>query len=98
MRHYRLFEANIERKPETPSAKRVKVQSDPTTSSPLRLLSSIMPTETAESRAHADKKNDVWELSVWDPLPVCLRLFCLFSPGHVLVYMLFLPVARKSVV
>lgn len=28
---------------------------------------------------------------MWDPLPVCLRLFCLFSPGHVLVYWLFLP-------
>lgn len=93
MRHYRLFEANIERMPETPSARRVKVQSEPTASSPLRFLSNIMPTETAESRAHADKKNDVWELSVWDPLPTCLRLFCLFSPGHVLVYMLFLPVA-----
>ena len=93
VRHYRLFEANIERMPETPSAKRVKVQSEPTVSSPLRFLASIMPTETAESRAHADKKNDVWELSVWDPLPASLRLFCLFSPGHVLVYMLFLPVA-----
>lgn len=93
MRHYRLFEADVERMPETPSARRVKVQSEPTASSPLRYLASIMPTETAESRAHADKKNDVWELSVWDPLPACLRLFCLFSPGHVLVYMLFLPVA-----
>ena len=93
VRHYRLFEANIDRMPETPSAKRVKVQSEPTSSSPLRFLSNIMPTETAESRAHADRKNDVWELSVWDPLPACLRLFCLFSPGHVLVYMLFLPVA-----
>lgn len=29
---------------------------------------------------------------MWDPLPVCLRLFCLFSPGHVLVYWLFLPI------
>jgi hypothetical protein len=28
---------------------------------------------------------------VWDPLPVALRLFCYFSPGHVLVYWLFLP-------
>jgi hypothetical protein len=30
---------------------------------------------------------------VWDPIPVCLRLFCLFSPGHVLVYWLFLPIS-----
>lgn len=28
---------------------------------------------------------------MWDPLPMCIRIFCLFSPGHVLVYMLFLP-------
>ncbi|SPO05849.1 uncharacterized protein DNG_08536 [Cephalotrichum gorgonifer] len=93
VRHYRLFEANIDRAPETPSARRVKVQSDPTSSSPLRFLADIIPSETAESRAHADKANEVWELSVWDPLPACLRLFCLFSPGHVLVYLLFIPVA-----
>lgn len=28
---------------------------------------------------------------MWDPTPLCLRTFCLFSPGHVLVYWLFLP-------
>ena len=50
-----------------------------------------MVPETAESRAHPDKTRDVWELAVWDPLPISLQLFCLFSPGHVLVYMLFLP-------
>ena len=33
----------------------------------------------------------MWELKVWDPTPLCLRTFCLFSPGHVLVYWLFLP-------
>ncbi|GME65523.1 hypothetical protein GTA08_BOTSDO09057 [Neofusicoccum parvum] len=36
---------------------------------------------------------DVWEISVWDPKPTCLRLFCLFSPGHILVYWIFLPLA-----
>ena len=30
---------------------------------------------------------------MWDPLPICLRLFCYFSPGHVLIYWLFLPAA-----
>lgn len=35
----------------------------------------------------------MWEVSIWDPLPVSLRLFCLFGPGHVLVYMIFLPLA-----
>lgn len=28
---------------------------------------------------------------MWDPLPISLRMFCLFSPGHVLVYFLFFP-------
>lgn len=46
---------------------------------------------SAQSRAHLDPTRDVWEIAVWDPLPICLRLFCLFSPGHVLVYWLFLP-------
>ena len=60
-------------------------------SSPLRFLSRMIATSTAESRSHPDATRDVWELAVWDPLPLCIRLFCLFSPGHVLVYMLFLP-------
>ena len=33
---------------------------------------------------------------MWDPLPICLRLFCLFSPGHVLVYWLFLPTSAHD--
>ncbi|TEA13474.1 Meiotically up-regulated gene 154 protein [Colletotrichum sidae] len=90
-RQYRLFQVNVEDKPHTPSAQRVKAKSDPAASSPLRMLGSLIAPETAESRAHPDKVNDVWELSVWDPLPVSLQLFCLFSPGHVLVYMMFLP-------
>ncbi|PNH37833.1 hypothetical protein VD0004_g8959 [Verticillium dahliae] len=90
-RHYRLFEVNVEQAPQTPSAHRVKVQSSPVASSPLRFLSNLIVPETAESRAHPDKTRDVWELAVWDPLPVSLQLFSLFSPGHVLVYLLFLP-------
>lgn len=77
--------------PSTPSAKRVRVDSSPVSSSPLRFLSSILGTETAEMRAHPDPTRDVWEVAVWDPLPVSLRLFCYFSPGHVLIYWLFLP-------
>ncbi|KAF6829422.1 DUF2418 domain-containing protein [Colletotrichum plurivorum] len=90
-RQYRLFQVNVEEKPHTPSAQRVKAKSDPSVSSPLRMLRKMLDSETAESRAHPDKLNDVWELGVWDPLPVSLQLFCLFSPGHVLVYMMFLP-------
>ncbi|KAI6091317.1 hypothetical protein F4821DRAFT_226907 [Hypoxylon rubiginosum] len=96
-RHYRLFEADVEKTPQTPSAHRVRVQSSPVSSSPLRLLTNMMGSESAESRAHPDRSRDVWEISVWDPLPICLRMFCLFSPGHVLVYMMFLPLAPLDV-
>jgi Protein of unknown function (DUF2418) len=57
----------------------------------LRFLSNIIVTESAQSRAHPDAARDVWEVAVWDPLPTSLRLFCYFSPGHVLIYWLFLP-------
>ncbi|CAG8972547.1 hypothetical protein HYALB_00001239 [Hymenoscyphus albidus] len=90
-KNYRLFESAIETPQDTPSAHRVRVDSSPASSSPLRFLTSILGDTTPESRAHPDPTRDVWEISVWDPIPVCLRLSCLFSPGHVLVYWLFLP-------
>ncbi|KAK0641549.1 hypothetical protein B0T16DRAFT_431293 [Cercophora newfieldiana] len=91
-RQYRLFEANVEASgPATPSAHRVRVDSAPVSSSPLRLLQDMLGSESAESRAHPDKTRDVWEIAVWDPYPAALRIFCLFSPGHILIYMLFLP-------
>lgn len=90
-RYYRLFESSIDTPQSTPSAHRVRVDSSPVSSSPLRFLTSILGDTSAESRAHPDPTRDVWELAVWDPIPVCLRLFCFFSPGHVLVYWLFLP-------
>ncbi|KAF2091932.1 hypothetical protein K490DRAFT_70650 [Saccharata proteae CBS 121410] len=93
-RSYRLFEKSVDRAPTTPSARRVRVDSSPLASSPLRFFSNIMQSVSAESRAHPDAQRDVWEISVWDPTPTCLRLFCLFSPGHALVYWLFLPVAE----
>jgi hypothetical protein len=61
-------------------------------SSPLRFLSKVLGADSAESRAHPDAVNDVWELAVWDPSPICLRLFCYFSPAHVIVYWMLLPV------
>lgn len=90
-RYYRMFEASIDQTPATPSAHRVRVDSSPMTTSPLRYLVNALSTESAESRAHPDATRDVWELAVWDPQTICVRLFCLFSPGHVLVYWLFLP-------
>ncbi|KAH1806167.1 hypothetical protein KXX19_003235 [Aspergillus fumigatus] len=89
-RLYRLFEASIDQPPATPSARRVRVDSNPMAASPLRYFANVIA-GSAESRAHPDAQRDVWELAVWDPLPICLRLFCLFSPGHVLVYWVFLP-------
>lgn len=61
------------------------------TASPFRYLANALSSESAQSRAHPDAHRDVWEIALWDPLPICVRLFCLFSPGHVLVYWLFLP-------
>ncbi|KIW20276.1 hypothetical protein PV08_00851 [Exophiala spinifera] len=90
-KHYRLFENSIDTVPSTPSARRVRVDSSPVSSSPLRFLSSILGTESAQSRAHPDPKRDVWEVAIWDPLPLALRIFCYFSPGHILIYWLFLP-------
>ncbi|KAK8127573.1 hypothetical protein PG984_008681 [Apiospora sp. TS-2023a] len=90
-RKYRLFEADVEKEQNTPSAHRVRVQSSPASSSPLRLFANMVSSESAESRAHPDRSQDVWEIAVWDPLPICLRMFSLFSPGHVLVYWIFLP-------
>lgn len=92
-RHYRLFEASVDAVPSTSSAYRVRVDSSPISSSPLRFLSNLLGAEDAQSRAHPDPQRDVWELAVWDPLPICLRLFCYFSPGHILIYWLFLPTA-----
>ncbi|KAL8659621.1 MAG: hypothetical protein Q9226_000326 [Calogaya cf. arnoldii] len=92
-RHYRLFESSIDAVPSTPSAHRVRVDSSPVSSSPLRFLSSMLAADDAQSRSHPDATRDVWELAVWDPTPLSLRLFCLFSPGHILVYWLFLPAA-----
>ncbi|KAL8944371.1 MAG: hypothetical protein Q9211_000605 [Gyalolechia sp. 1 TL-2023] len=92
-RHYRLFESSIDAVLSTPSAHRVRVDSSPLSSSPLRFLSSMLAPENAETRSHPDATRDVWELAIWDPTPLCLRLFCLFSPGHIFVYWLFLPAA-----
>lgn len=93
-RHYRLFEQPVETNPTTPSARRVRVDSSPMASSPLRFLQNIIRPESAESRAHPDAARDVWEISVWNPNPLCLQIFCLFSPLHVILYSLNFPVAQ----
>lgn len=65
-------------------------------SSPLRFLSTMLAGETVDSRSHPDTTRDVWELAVWDPTPLSLKMFCYLSPGHVLVYWLFLPIALED--
>lgn len=95
-KNYRLFESNIDAVPSTPSAHRVRVDSSPVASSPLVYLTRLLGTEDAKSRAHPDPQRDVWQVAIWDPLPVCLRLFCYFSPGHVFTYWLFLPVSSAD--
>jgi hypothetical protein len=92
-RHYRLFEQPIETNLSTASAQRVRVDNSPMASSPLRFLQNIISSESAESRAHPDAARDVWEIAVWDPNPLCLQIFCLFSPLHVILYSINLPVA-----
>lgn len=95
-RHYRLFEQSVDTPPGTPSAHRVRVDSSPLSSSPLRFLQNMIASTTADARAHPDAARDVWEIAIWDPTLLCLRMFCLFSPGHVLVYFLFLPTAPQD--
>lgn len=55
------------------------------------LLSNMLASASAESRSHPLAERDVWEVGVWNPHPLAIRLFSLFSPGHVLIYCLFLP-------
>ncbi|THC97702.1 hypothetical protein EYZ11_002808 [Aspergillus tanneri] len=77
-RHYRMFEASIDQTPATPSAHRVHVDSTPVTASPLRYLAQAI-SSSAQSRAHPSAQRDVWELAVWDPLPISIFLTGLLS-------------------
>ncbi|KAH7072580.1 hypothetical protein FB567DRAFT_206195 [Paraphoma chrysanthemicola] len=92
-RHYRLFEQSVDAVPATPSAKRVRVDSSPAGMSPMAYIRNAVARSSAAARAHPDSERDVWEIAVWDPNPLCLEVFCLFSPLHVVLYYLNLPVA-----
>ncbi|KAF2455206.1 hypothetical protein BDY21DRAFT_290162 [Lineolata rhizophorae] len=109
-RHYRLFEAPLDLPPSTPSARRVRVDSSPLASSPLRYLASVLNSVGASdmagrnpyrsdhtrTRFQQQQRGDVWEIAVWDPTPMCLRMFCLFSPGHIILYYLLLPARPRT--
>jgi hypothetical protein len=92
-RHYRLFEQPVEEPPATPSARLVRVDSSPVSSSPLRYLQNVISSTGAPSRTYPDAEREVWELNVWDPKPVHLTIFTLFSPGHLILYYSLLPPA-----
>jgi hypothetical protein len=92
-RYYRLFEQSVDVSPATPSAHRVRVDSSPAGASPMGYIRNVIARSTAAARAHPEAGRDVWEVAVWDPNPLCLQLFCLFSPLHVVFYYLNLPVA-----
>lgn len=96
-RKYRLFEVDVEKEYQgSSSVQRVRVQSSPAASSPLRFLTDLVSSESADTRAHPDRTRDVWELQVWDPLPVSLSISCWFGPGHILISMMFLPVTQSD--
>lgn len=92
-RNYRLFEQSIEVAPQTPSARRVRVDSSPASGSPMSFVRNLVQNNAA-ARAHPMAGRDVWEVAVWDPNPLCLELFCLFNPLHVVLYYLDLPVTQ----
>ncbi|KIW05850.1 uncharacterized protein PV09_03054 [Verruconis gallopava] len=98
-RKYRLFERSLDELPKTPSARRVRVDESPlaAAASPLKYVKDKLSWgNSAEQRAHPVETRDVVELSVWDPPPICLRLFTLFSPAHIIVYWSFLPTAPSD--
>lgn len=91
-RYYRLFENALDAHPSTPSAYRVRVSPSP----PHRSLYRILTGAGNSSQKHPDTGRDVWELAVWDPKAFSLKMFCCLSPGHALVYWIFLPAVPED--
>lgn len=91
-----MFGASVDTVPSTPSARRVQINSSSMSSPSLRMLSALLVSDDDEQQAPTDKSKEVWELALWDPTALALRLFCLFSPAHILVYWLFLPTAYSD--
>lgn len=88
-RSYRLYHQDANLAPRTPSARRVPVHDSPIMQNPLHLLPSFLSRLTKPQPGNGGQM--VWEIAVWDPFPVCLRVFVFFSPLHVLVIAMFLP-------
>ncbi|CAD6502647.1 BgTH12-05237 [Blumeria graminis f. sp. triticale] len=91
-RHYRMFERPKTVAQQPQSLRLVRIDSHPSRSLfSLQNLNNFFKGTIDESSTYLDPKRDVWEIAVWDPYPICLRISCLMSPGHVLIYWLFLP-------
>lgn len=51
----------------------------------------LLRKSSTNSRTDQGSLNGTCYITVWDPILLCLRIFCLFSPGHILIYWLFYP-------
>lgn len=78
-------------KPSTPNARRVPVESSPSENG---LIGFLSPSKSRHSEYTST--TDVWEISVWDPTPLSLKLFSLFSPIHCAIYFLIFPITSDS--
>lgn len=63
----------------------------------MRLIGNLIEPllDRPESRQHPNEARDVWEVAIWDPTPLSLRIFAFFSPAHVAVYFLSFPIASS---
>src|SRR5690606_13385507 len=79
--------------PPTPSAKRVPVDSSPSTNIITNIASALSPQKKAKRAVPASATTEVWQLSIWDPSPMSLPLLAPCYPVHVALYFLAFPIA-----
>ncbi|RKF64304.1 putative duf2418 domain containing protein [Erysiphe neolycopersici] len=91
IKQYGINNKSIYNTKATWSAQHVKLKSLP--KSPWRPcnFSNLFRKPRTESRTDQGSLHGTCEIVIWDPILLCLRIFCLFSPGHVLIYSLFYP-------
>ncbi|KAF3936030.1 hypothetical protein ABW19_dt0209134 [Dactylella cylindrospora] len=91
---YRLFETSVHANPPTPSARRVRVSSNPNESTPTRIIKSFFPNvpyATTPPIVDGVTEDEVWEVAMWDPPKFNLSMLTYFSPLHTTVIFLHLP-------
>jgi hypothetical protein len=66
----------------------------------MRLIGSVMKPITGATKEKVQsipgEDKDVWEVAAWRPSPISLYLFSTFSPIHILIYWLSLPIAGDA--